>query len=126
MAVPAVEETNAIRPTVAVIATVHWASTTRLCLALAEGGFRVLALVPDHHALRRLRPIETALLGRTRAQAMRRIGRLLAGPIDMVVPADERAIDLVHTTYAAALARRDANHRRLAELIESSLGSDSA
>jgi len=126
MAVPAVEETNAIRPTVAVIATVHWASTTRLCLALAEGGFRVLALVPDHHALRRIRPIETALLGRTRAQAMRCIGRLLAGPIDMVVPADERAIDLVHATYAAALARRDANHRRLAELIESSLGSDSA
>lgn len=40
------------RPKVLVIATVHWAATTRLCLAMADGGFDVRAIAPDDHAVR--------------------------------------------------------------------------
>jgi biotin carboxylase len=109
-------------PTVVVIATVHWASTTRLCLALAEGGVRVVALVPPHHALRRLAPVEAIVLGRTRGRAMRDIADLLSSrPVDLVVPADERAIDLLRAAHACANG-----NPRIAGLIERSLGSTSA
>ena len=109
-------------PTVMVIATVHWASTTRLCLALAERGLRVLALVPPHHALRRLDPVETIVLGRRQGQAIRDISDVLASrPVDLVVPADERAIDLVRATHA----RADHNSP-ITDLIERSLGSTAA
>src|SRR4051812_43006422 len=114
-------------PTVAVIATVHWASTTRLCLAFAEGGFNVVALVPAHHALREIAPIESAVLGRTRAQAVTSITELLESrSIDVVVPGDERAIDLLQATYERALGGNGAGHRRIVKLIEASLGSVSA
>lgn len=109
-------------PTVAIIATVHWASTARLCLALAEGGLRVLALVPPHHALRRLDSVEAIALGRRRAQAMRDISDVLANrPVDLVVPADERAIGLLQATHARA-----AHGSRIAGLIERSLGDASS
>lgn len=109
-------------PTVLVIATVHWASTTRLCLALAEGGLQVLALVPPHHALQRLDSVETIVLGRRQGQAIRDISDVLASrPVDLVVPADERAIDLVRATHA-----RSAHNSPISDLIERSLGSASA
>ena len=106
-------------PTVLVIATVHWASTTRLCLAFAEGGLRVLALVPPHHALRRLDPVEAMVLGRRHGRAVRDISDVLANrPVDLVVPADERAIDLLRATHARA-----GGGSPIANLIERSLGS---
>jgi glutathione synthase/RimK-type ligase-like ATP-grasp enzyme len=109
-------------PTVVVIATVHWASTSRLCLALAEGGLRVLALVPPHHALRQLDPVEAIVLGRRHGQAVRDISDALADrPVDLVMPADERAIDLLRATHARA-----GRNSRIADLIERSLGSASA
>ena len=113
-------------PTALIVATVHWASTTRLCLALAEGGFNVVALAPPHHALHRIDSIHSAGIGRTRAQAVRCIGARLAGDVDLVIPADEGAIELVHATYVAALASGSAAHRRIAEVIEDSLGSAAA
>lgn len=109
-------------PTVMVIATVHWASTTRLCLALAEGGLKVLALVPPDHALRQLDSVEAIVLGRRHDRAMRDIFNVLRSrPVDLVVPADERAIDLLRATHARA-----ASNSRFTELIERSLGSASA
>lgn len=127
MAAAAGQENSPTGPVAVVIATVHWASTTRLCLALAEGGFEVMALVPAHHALRHLHGVQTRTIGRTRAQAARSIMALLESrPVDLVMPADERAIDLLHITYRRALDRKGASHRRIAELIEESLGSASA
>lgn len=106
-------------PTVVVIATVHWASTTRLCCAFAESGLRVLALVPPHHALRRMDSIETIVLGRRHGRAIRDISDVLANrPVDLVVPADERAIELVRATHARA-----GRNSHIARLIERSLGS---
>ncbi len=114
-------------PTVMVIATVHWPSTTRLCLALAEGGLRVLAMVPPHHTLRRLDFVETIVLGRRRAQAIRDISNVLANrQVDRVMPADERAIDLVRGTHARAACHPHVAGRHIAGLIERSLGRASA
>ena len=39
---------------VLVATTVHWASTTRLALALPEAGLRVAAVAPAEHALHRM------------------------------------------------------------------------
>ncbi|HEY4168489.1 MAG TPA: ATP-grasp domain-containing protein [Reyranella sp.] len=80
---------------------------------------RVLALVPLHHALCGLDPVETIALGRRQGQAIRTISNVLASrPVDLVVPADERAIDLVRATHARA-----AHASPIADLIERSLGS---
>ncbi|HTG06619.1 MAG TPA: hypothetical protein VK635_21520, partial [Bradyrhizobium sp.] len=77
------------RPSVVVVATVHWASTTRLCLALAESGFEVVALAPDGHALHRLNGIVTRSIGRTRAHGLSEIIRTVESrPPDLLVPAD--------------------------------------
>jgi len=86
-----------------------------------------MALVPEDHVLRRLDPVEAVVLRRRRAEAVRAISHLLADrPDALVVPADERAIDLLHATYERALAGGGAPNRSVVELIERSLGSGSA
>src|SRR5215510_12880988 len=60
---------------IVVIATVDWAQITRLCLALADGGFKVTALAPAHHGMHRMPTIDVGLLGRTRIAALRSISR---------------------------------------------------
>src|SRR5260370_23386228 len=75
------------RRSVVVVATVHWASTTRLCLSLAESGFEVVALAPDDHALQGLNGIVARSIGRTRAHALREIIRTVeSSPPDFLVP----------------------------------------
>jgi hypothetical protein len=114
-------------PRVIVVATLHWATTTRLCLALAEAGFDVTALVPDGHALHGLADVVAERLGRTRARALRKINATvdLDRP-DVIVPADDAAIDLLRTLYTRAIRGRGSDPRRMAELIESSVGPPSA
>src|SRR5260370_14588801 len=92
------------RPSVVVVATVHWASTTRLCLSLAESGFEVVALAPDGHALHRLSGIVVRSIGRTRAHGLSEIIRTVESrPPDLLVPADERAIDFMRILYRRAV-----------------------
>ena len=115
------------RPSVVVVATVHWASTTRLCLSLAEGGFEVVALAPDGHALHRLNGIVARSIGRTRAHGLSEITRTVESrPPDLLVPADERAIDFLRILYLRAIGGKGRNAGQMAALIEASLGSPSA
>jgi glutathione synthase/RimK-type ligase-like ATP-grasp enzyme len=115
------------RPSVVVVATVHWASITRLCLALAEGGFEVVALAPDGHALHRLNGIVARSIGRTRAHGLSEIIRTVEShPPDLLVPADERAIDFMRILYRRAIGGKGRNAGQMAALIEASLGSPSA
>jgi glutathione synthase/RimK-type ligase-like ATP-grasp enzyme len=118
---------EAARPRVVVIATVHWPATTRLCLEMAEGGFEVRALVPDDHALFKMRAATVERLGRTRAEALKTIRHIVErhSP-DLLIPADEPAIDLLRALYARALRGRGAKPDRMAELIEASLGAPSS
>ena len=114
-------------PRVIVVATLHWATTTRLCLALAEGGFEVTALAPDGHALHSLPDVVAERLGRTRAQALGKISATVDLDLpDLIVPADDPAIDLLHTLYTRAIRGRGSDPRRMADLIESSVGMPSA
>ena len=113
--------------TVVVVATVHWAATTRLCLSLAETGFEVVALAPDDHALHRLDGIVTRSVGRTRAQSLREIICTIENHApDCLIPADERAIDLMKRLYRRAIGGKGRNARQIAALIETSLGFPSA
>lgn len=122
---PAAAETR--RPQVLVLATVHWAATTRLCLELAEGGFEVRALVPDDHALFKMCAVTVERLGRTRAKALKAIGHAIErhSP-DLLIPADEAAIDLMRALYSRALRGRGAKPAQMAELIERSMGAPSS
>ena len=115
------------RPSVFVVATVHWASTTRLCLSLAESGFEVVALAPDDHALHGLSGIVARSIGRTRAHGLSEIIRTVESrPPDLLVPADERAIDFMRILYRRAIGGKGRNAGQMAALIEASLGSPSA
>jgi glutathione synthase/RimK-type ligase-like ATP-grasp enzyme len=115
------------RPSVVVVATVHWASITRLCLSLAEGGFEVVALAPNGHALHRLNGIVARSIGRTRAHGLSEIIRTVEShPPDLLVPADERAIDFMRILYRRAIGGKGRNAGQMAALIEASLGSPSA
>ncbi len=115
------------RRSVVVVATVHWASTTRLCLSLAESGFEVVALAPDDHALQGLKGIVARSIGRTRAHALHEIIRTVeSSPPDFLVPADERAIDFMRLLYLRAIGGKGRNSAQLAALIEASLGPPSA
>ena len=108
---------------VLVIATVDWAQITRLCLVLADGGFKVRALAPDHHRLHKMRTIDTELLGRTRTAALHSISRTIERFLPaVVVPGDERAIDYMHALYMRTIRGHDRRARLLAELIETSAG----
>ena len=115
------------RPSVVVIATVHWAVTARLCLSLAESGFEVVALAPDDHALHRLCGIVVRSIGRTRAHGLSEITRTVESrPPDLLVPADECAIDFMRILYRRAIGGKGRNPGQMAALIEASLGSPSA
>src|SRR5260370_26576846 len=115
------------RRSVVVVATVHWASTTRLCLALAESGFEVVALAPDDHALQGLNGIVARSIGRTRAHALREIIRTVeSSPPDFLVPADERAIDFMRLLYLRAIGGNGRHSAQVAALLQPSLRSPSA
>jgi glutathione synthase/RimK-type ligase-like ATP-grasp enzyme len=124
---PGAPPSSAARPRVAVIATVHWPATTRLCLEMADGGMEVRALVPDDHALFKMCTVTVERLGRTRNEALRTIARTVErySP-DLLIPADESAIDLLRALYERALSGRGARPDRTAKLVEASLGAPSS
>ena len=77
---------------------------------LADGGFKVRALAPDHHRLHKMRTIDVELLGRTRTAALHSISQAVERFLpDIVVPGDELAIDYLHSLTrgpSAAMADR--------------------
>lgn len=129
MDVERVPSSGMARPRIVVVATVHWPVTTRLCLEMAESGIEVRALVPDDHALFKMCAVTVDRLGRTRSEALRTINHTVArhSP-DLLIPADESAIDLLRTLYGRALRGRGtrADRMRMAALIEASMGAPSS
>lgn len=115
------------RPRIVVIATVHWAATTRLCLEMADRGFEVRALTPADHALFKMCTVTVERLGRTRAEALETIRRTVErySP-DLLIPGDDPAIELLRTLYNRALRGRGRKPAQMAELIEASLGAPSS
>ena len=103
------------------VATLHWASTTRLCLAAARRGLAVAAVVPPGHALAATPGVPSFVVGGGGVAAARRAVELAvrAWRPDVVVPSDDPAVTSLHALYAAAVGPRGATIRAL---IERSLG----
>lgn len=113
------------RPKVLVATTVHWASTTRLCLALADGGFDVAVAAPADHGARTLNLPAIAVhydcapdAGATRAIAK----AIDAWLPDLVIPGDDVAVASLHELSARAARGYGKKPRQLLELIARSLG----
>jgi hypothetical protein len=113
------------RPKVLVATTVHWASTTRLCLALADGGFDVAVAAPADHGTRNLNlPAIVAHYdcapepGATSAIAK----AIEAWSPDLVIPGDDLALASLHELSARAARGEGKKPRRLLKLIARSLG----
>src|SRR5262245_61536010 len=110
-----------------VIAAADWAQITRLCLALADGGFKVMALASAHHGLHRMPSIDVRLLGRTRIAALRSISRTVEQFLPhLIIPGDERAIDYMQALYMRAMRGHGTVACFMAQLIETSLGTPSS
>ena len=97
------------------VTTVHWPATTRLAVALANCGFAVGAVTPARHGLRRFERLACRFVCHPHVGLLRAVAAAIEqwSP-DLVVPADDRAVAVLHRLHAAA------SHTR--ELIERSLG----
>jgi len=108
-----------------VVSTVHWASTTRLCLALADGGFDVLVLAPDGHAVHDCPRVSSRRLARTHGAALRSLyDTIREWQPAAVVPGDEGAVGLARAIHARESRARGDND--IVHLIERSIGDQNA
>jgi hypothetical protein len=102
-------------PKILIVTTLHWPATTRLAVALANCGFAVGAITPPHHGLRRFERLACRFVCHPHVGVLRAVAAAIAqwSP-DLVVPADDRAVSVLHRLHAAAGRARG--------LIERSLG----
>src|SRR5579883_2681143 len=102
-------------PKILLVTAVHWPATTRLAVALANCGFAVGAVTPARHGLRRFERLACRFVCHPHVGLSRAVAAAVEqwSP-DLVVPADDRAVAVLHRLHAAA------SHMR--ELIERSLG----
>jgi glutathione synthase/RimK-type ligase-like ATP-grasp enzyme len=111
---------------VLVATTVHWASTTRLALALAEAGLRVAAVAPAEHALHRMDALTLARTCVPHSGFVSAVAEAITAlrPA-MVVPGDDRAVRGLHALYER-VERGGTAGRNVAETIRRSLGEPSS
>jgi len=110
------------RPRILVATTLHWASTTRLALAMEEAGLKVAVLAPEGHALHRMDAIGHRRIYSGNAAFPRALAKAaLDFAPDLIVPGDDRAVRAMHTLYDKA-RRKGRRWDRLAATIGDSLG----
>jgi glutathione synthase/RimK-type ligase-like ATP-grasp enzyme len=113
------------RPKALVATTVHWASTTRLCLALFKRGFDVAAVAPAGHGLNKLKlkGVAARYVCNPYAGATPAIAKAIrAWAPDILIPGDDSAVTCLHEMHTQA-ARDDAPERQsILDLIARSLG----
>jgi hypothetical protein len=109
------------RHRVLVAATVHWASTARLCLSLARAGLEVGTVTPPHHRVRELDGIAANFTCSPHAGATAAIARAIeAWSPELVIPCDDPALYCLHELHGqAGGAGRDPG---LDALLRASLG----
>lgn len=107
---------------VLIATTVHWASTTRLALALAEAGLRVAAVAPAQHALHRMSAVATARRCNPHSGF---VASVATATRDLsptkIIAGDDRAVRELHRLYRGSIAG-GAQGRRIADTIRGSLG----
>ena len=111
---------------VLVATTVHWASTTRLALTLAEAGLRVAAVAPAEHALHRMDALTQVRACVPHSGFVSAVGAAMTAlrPA-LVVPGDDRAVRGLHALHDR-LERVGAGGRSVAATIRRSLGAPSS
>jgi hypothetical protein len=114
-------DADAAKLKVLVIATQKTVVAARISMALADVGFRVAALTPDGHPVRRSREISDHFAYHTRLQksTVRAIDRWSP---DLLVCADDLAVKVLQTLHQRTAASDDKARRHISELIELSLG----
>jgi glutathione synthase/RimK-type ligase-like ATP-grasp enzyme len=115
-------DADAAQLKILVIATQKTALGARISMALANVGFRVAALTPHGHPVRRSRKIQDHFAYHTRPRlksTVRAIGRW--GP-DLLVCADDLAVRELQTLHQRTASCDDRALRHVSELIEFSLG----
>ena len=111
---------------VLIATTVHWASTTRLALALADSGLRIAAVAPAQHALHRMSAIAASRVCSPHsgfAGAMTKAITTLRPA--MVIPGDDRAARGLYALHDR-MAGRGGRGLAIARVIRRSLGDPSS
>jgi glutathione synthase/RimK-type ligase-like ATP-grasp enzyme len=107
---------------VLVIATQKTALAARISMALADVGFRVAALTPHGHPVRRSRKIQDHFAYHTRPRLRSAVRAFYRWSPDLLVCADDLAVRELHTLYQRTATSDDKEQRRISKLIELSLG----
>jgi glutathione synthase/RimK-type ligase-like ATP-grasp enzyme len=113
---------NAAKLKVLVIATQETALAARISIALADVGFRVGALTPRGHPVRRSRKIRDHFAYHTRPRLRSAVRAIDRWSPDLLVCTDDLAVRELQTLHQRTAASDDKARRRIAELIELSLG----
>jgi glutathione synthase/RimK-type ligase-like ATP-grasp enzyme len=115
-------DADAAKVTVLVIATDHTALAARISIALADVGFRVAALTPQGHPVRRLRTISNHFKYHIRPQLKSIVRAIDRSSPDLLVCADDLAVRELQTLHQRTAASADKAGRNISKLIELSLG----
>ena len=107
---------------VLVIATQKTAVAGRISIALADVGFRVAALTPHGHPVRRTRKIQDHFACHARPRLKSIIRAITRWSPGLLVCADDRAVSKLQAVHRRTAASDDKAQRRISELIEFSLG----
>jgi glutathione synthase/RimK-type ligase-like ATP-grasp enzyme len=113
---------NTAKVKVLVIATQKTAMAGRISIALADVGFRVAALTPHGHPVRRTRKIQDNFACHARPQLKSIIRAIERWSPDLLVCTDDLAVSKLQALHRRMAASDDKARRRIAELIDFSLG----
>jgi glutathione synthase/RimK-type ligase-like ATP-grasp enzyme len=115
-------DVDAAKLKVLVIATQKTVLAARISMALADVGFRVAALTPHGHPVRRSRKISDHFAYHTRPQLKSTVRAIDRWSPDLLVCADDLAVKVLQTLHQRTAASDDKARRHISELIELSLG----
>ena len=105
-----------------VIATQKTALAARVSIALAEVGFRVAALTPHGHPVRRTRKIKDHFANHARPRGKSIVRAIDRWSPDLLVCTDDLAVSELQRLHQRTTTSNDGSRRHISKLIELSLG----
>ena len=114
--------TDAAQLKILVFATQNTPLAARISIALADVGFRVAALTPHGHPVRRARKIQHHFAYHTRSRLKSIVRAIDRWSPDLLVCTDDLAVRELQTLHQRTAASDDKAGRHISDLIELSLG----